>query len=390
MRTITDFIIHVTVEVEPNATVTDAIKLMRENRVGAVLVREKDKAVGIFTERDLLNKFDFQDPGKLLHAKIKDVMTKDLKTVEHDQAYIDVVDLMREQKIRHTPVVKDGKVIGMVSLRDLANHYEEHLKALLEENSKKLLESLNKMKASEEKLKKAIAIKSEFTHTVSHELRTPLTSIKGSIDLVLRGTAGALNDDQKMFLGKAQNNIDRLKRLINDVLDVAKLEAGEMELRIKPNDLNALIEEVVDSQQIPIKQKEIFLKAELAKGIPEIPFDRDSITQVLFNLINNSAKFTLRGGILVVSKHHPKQNNVEVIVKDTGPGIHKNDIEKLFQKFHQLGDPELRPAGGTGLGLAICKGLIQRHGGKIWVESELGRGSEFHFLLPIVQRREQR
>ena len=389
MHTIVDFIIQATVEVEPGATVTDAVKLMRENRVGAVLVQDRGKVIGIFTERDLLNKFDFQDPGKLLQAKIKDVMTKDLKTVNHDQTYIEAVDLMRQQKIRHTPVVKDGKVVGMVSLRDLATHYEEHLKIRLDENSAKLLESLNKMKESEEKLKKAIAIKSEFTHTVSHELRTPLTSIKGSIDLVLRGTAGALNEDQRTFLGKAQKNIDRLKRLIDDVLDVAKLESGELELKIKENDLNALIAEVVDSQQIPIKQKEIFLKADLDKGVPPIPFDWDSLTQVLYNLINNAVKYTRHGGIMVISKYYPKQNNVEVIVKDTGFGIPKEDISKLFQKFHQLGDPELRPAGGTGLGLAICKGLIQKHGGKIWVESQLGRGSEFHFLLPIVQRREQ-
>lgn len=237
------------------------------------------------------------------------------------------------------------------------------------------------------KLKAMYEIQREFSSTVSHELRTPLASIKTAIDIVMSGTPGELNEDQKNFLEKAKKNVDRLNRLINDILDLTKLESGKTILKIEFNDMNQLIQDVIGIQESVTKNKGLYLKTNLDSQIPKIPFDIDKLNQVFSNLVGNAIKFTDKGGITISAVNHPDGNHVEVCVKDTGMGIAENDIPKLFQKFQQLGDPAKRQMGGTGLGLAICKEIITQHGGKIWVESKYGQGCAFYFILPITERR---
>lgn len=230
----------------------------------------------------------------------------------------------------------------------------------------------------------------EFTSTVSHELRTPLASIKTAIDIVVSGTPGPLNPDQKNFLDKARNNVDRLTRLINDILDLSKLEAGKTQLNFEIRDINAITLEIADIQQAVAQKKGLFMRTELAEDIAPVPLDVDKMHQVLSNLISNAIKFTEQGGVTLKTRNNKEANHVEVCVEDTGGGISQEDIPKLFKKFQQLGDPAMRKTGGTGLGLAICHEIIKQHGGKIWITSEEGKGSCFHFILPIQERRQER
>lgn len=228
-------------------------------------------------------------------------------------------------------------------------------------------------------------LKDDFVSTISHELRTPLTAIKEGISIVADGSSGTINDEQQEFLEIAKRNVDRLARLINEVLDFQKLEFGSMTFNIAENDIVKVSEEVKGSMAPLASNKGLELLFEAEKGLPAIKFDRDKITQVLTNLINNAIKFTDKGSITISIKSG--ENVIRVSVKDTGPGMKEKDIAKLFEKFVQLESLSDRKTGGTGLGLAISKDIILAHKGKIWAESEIGKGSVFSFVLPIEDHR---
>ena len=236
------------------------------------------------------------------------------------------------------------------------------------------------------KLKVLCDIQKDFSSTLSHELRTPLASIKAAIDIVISGTAGDVTAEQKDFLGRAKDNVDRLNRLINDILDLAHLESGRTVLKINSGNLNKTIQAVASAQEAVLRAKGLELKVSLDANLPVLAFDHDKIAQVLNNLISNAAKFTDAGSITVSSVHNVPSNCVEVSVADTGPGIKSEDVVKLFEKFQQLGEPAQRKHGGTGLGLAICKEIVRQHGGKISVQSKAGEGSRFYFVIPVEER----
>lgn len=232
------------------------------------------------------------------------------------------------------------------------------------------------------KLKVLYDIQREFSSTLSHELRTPLASIKAAIDIVISGTAGEATAEQKDFLSRAKDNVDRLNRLINNILDLAHLEAGKNPLTLKPGDINETIRKVVESQEALARSKQLYLKMRVDPAVPVLNFDRDKMIQVLNNLIANGMKFTESGGITVSSMYDPATKDVHIRVQDTGIGIKEEDVVKLFEKFQQLGDPAHRKHDGTGLGLAICKEIMRQHGGKIAVESKFGEGSCFYVTIP--------
>ena len=236
------------------------------------------------------------------------------------------------------------------------------------------------------KAAEAMKSKSEFTSMVSHELRTPLTVIKESVGIVYDETAGPVNSDQKDFLETAKRNVDRLARLINDVLDYQKLEAHNVEFRMQEQDINDLLNEVGKSFQLPIKSKGLVLVLQLEPNLPKIYFDNDKITQVLTNYLNNAMKFTEKGAITIISEK-VGDNSIKVSVKDSGIGIREEDFNKLFQSFSQISTGMGRQTGGTGLGLILCKKIIEFHKGKIGVESVYGQGTTFNFILPIHDRR---
>lgn len=254
----------------------------------------------------------------------------------------------------------------------------------LEKTNESIKILYRELEKNNERLKELDRLKSEFVSMVSHELRTPLTAIKEGISIVLEGLAGEINEEQKEFLNIAKKNVDRLHRLINDVLSFSKLESGKMEFDMRKNSINRAIQESVELLVKTAGEKGLYINTELEQSLEDIEFDYDKIIQVITNLLNNAVKHTDKGGIIVRSSKDDKGRVIVVKVKDTGKGIKKEDIAKLFYKFQQLGGDKDRKVGGTGLGLAICRQIAERHGGKIWVESEYGNGSEFIFTLPIL------
>ena len=231
-----------------------------------------------------------------------------------------------------------------------------------------------------QKLKELDRMKEDFMSSVTHELRSPLTAIKGYINLMLEGRAGSLTDRQKEFLTIVSNNTARLGRFINDILDLAKIEAGMMELKPEPVSVYEVGKEVVTLMKE--YKPTVNLVLDMPENLPQIIGDKDRIAQVITNLVSNALKFTPDGGTVTV-KAVDQLEYIQVSVKDTGIGMSKEDLGKLFTKFQQVKSSRDKVKGpkGTGLGPAIAKGLVEGHGGKIWVESELNVGTTFYFTL---------
>ena len=230
-----------------------------------------------------------------------------------------------------------------------------------------------------------VDMKSNFVSNVSHELRTPLKAIRESISIVLNEQAGSVNEEQKKFLVVSERNVDRLAKLIDDVLDFQKLDAGKTKLNMHDNDMNEVVEEVHELMTQPAKKNGLSFVMKLDRQLPKIMFDRDKITQVLTNIVNNAIKFTEKGEITITTSC--KGNALYVSVQDTGIGIAEKNLLKIFNRFEQISNTKYGKASGTGLGLSISKEIIQLHKGKIWAESKLGMGTTVWFLLPIVERR---
>lgn len=228
-------------------------------------------------------------------------------------------------------------------------------------------------------------MKSEFVSGVSHELRNPIGAIQQSIAVILDRTAGPLTEHQEKFLTNAQRNLKRLSALIDDLLDLAKLEARRMELTYEPSSLGKIADEVYETMEAWAKNKEIKLIKKIPDDLPQISVDPNRIIQVIVNLVGNAIKFTPNGGSITIDAKllGGDHNQMEVSVADTGIGISPEDLKKLFNKFQQVG--KKRPTeGGTGLGLAIAKEIVHLHGGEVRVESEPGKGSQFIFTLPLT------
>ena len=234
------------------------------------------------------------------------------------------------------------------------------------------------------KQKQLDRLKNEFVASVSHELRTPLVAISKSLSLLLGKAAGHLSEVQEQFLSIAERNLERLSRVIDDLLDLSKLESGKMEVKFAPVALGEVITEVIDGLHSWAESKSITIRKEIPEGIPEINIDQGRMIQVLNNLIGNAIKFTPKEGTITVSAELlAEEGALKVSVEDTGIGIDEKDLPKLFDKFYQAGERLSADVNGTGIGLSIARELIQLHGGKIWAESEVGQGAKFSFTLPL-------
>lgn len=224
-------------------------------------------------------------------------------------------------------------------------------------------------------------MKSDFVSIASHELRTPLTSIKGYLDLILHGSAGSINEQQEEFLYIARNNTERLHLLVKDLLDVSRIETGNLELEVQLISIQALINTAVRSIRNQFEERNLYINVDLADNLPNIFGDSNRITQILVNLLSNAYKYTPEGGATVRARQTP--NAVQIDIVDTGLGISKENQEKLFTRFFRAEDSSVRKQSGTGLGLSITKSLVEMHGGEIWVESRLNEGTTVSFTLPL-------
>ena len=249
------------------------------------------------------------------------------------------------------------------------------------------LERLNKeLEVANEQLRELDQLKSTFVSIVSHELRTPMTSIKGYVENMLDGLTGRLTEKQLSYLSRVKYNVERLTRMINDLLDLSRIEAGRVELALRPVSLLELVTEVLESLQALARAKSVTLESCHADLLPMIRGDRDKLHQILTNLVQNSIKFTPTGGAVRVESRVQDDEFVQVSVADTGCGIQPEELAMVFEKFYR-GESAPTDARGAGLGLAIVKSLVELHGGYIWVESVPGAGSCFSFTLPIEQTR---
>lgn len=252
------------------------------------------------------------------------------------------------------------------------------------------------------KLEKLERLKSEFISIVSHELRTPLTSIKNSLDILMSGRCGEITQAADKFLSMAMRNVQRLSGIINDLLDLSKIEAGKMDFNFAPTNINTVIGYVKSALSEVAKTKGLNLITSEAENLPEITADAQRLEQVLTNLVSNAIKFTPENKTIKISSSLVNSKDIkineyfkdsiklkegdyiEVCVEDEGIGIAEKDLLHAFDKFAQIENSLSRKAGGTGLGLPIAKQLLEAHRGAIWCDSELHKGSKFYFVIPIT------
>lgn len=227
--------------------------------------------------------------------------------------------------------------------------------------------------------------RTEFVSVASHELRTPMAAIREAVSLIIDGVVGPINEKQHRFLDMTKRNIDRLADIINDLLDLSKIESGNLVINRELVSPQNIVDEVFVMFEAASQEKGISLLKDVDEELPKISLDQDKMIQVLGNLVSNAIKFTPKDGMVTIGlrKGRQKEKSVEFYVQDTGIGIERKNYGKLFRKFQQIDSALSRSVGGTGLGLAITKEIVELHGGRVRVESEPGRGSTFHVVIPV-------
>jgi signal transduction histidine kinase len=275
------------------------------------------------------------------------------------------------------------------SMRLLEAKYEEleslnlGLEKKVEERTGELNKSNLELAEALIRLKALDKMKSDFVSHVSHELRTPLASIKGSVDNMLDGITGKINEKQHQYVLRIKNNTDRLIRLINDLLDLSRIESGRIRLTLSAVLIKDIIKDVKESLASIAAEKDIKFVINNLYDDLTVMADRDKLSQIFINLLDNAIKFSNTGSRIEIKVDKDDNGFAKVSVIDYGIGILGDDKERIFERFYQMGNGSTGKIKGTGLGLSITKSLIELQGGKIWVNSQVGKGSEFFFTLPI-------
>jgi len=348
----------------PNAellgrTMPEAWPGIEASNVFAMLLRCMEERIGVHAETE----FEFEDG----HKGCFDVRAQPVP----EGIFVLSVDISERRKAE-------------LALRELNENLE-----------RKVRERTHDLDAAKERAEAADRVKSAFLATMSHELRTPLNSILGFTGIVLKGMAGPLTPEQSKQLGMVQGSARHLLDLINDVLDISKIEAGQLEIRCVSFDLHASIARISGSVLPLAEKKGLSLDVVEPPSLPPMLSDQRRIEQILLNLLNNAIKFTERGGVTLTVElldafdaNGTAERAVRLRVSDTGIGMRQEDLSSLFQPFRQIDSGLQRQHEGTGLGLAICRRLTGLLGGTIVAESTLGQGSSFSAVLPLERRRE--
>jgi signal transduction histidine kinase len=293
------------------------------------------------------------------------------------------------------PLMREDVAIGSIALRRIeAQLFTERQVALLQTFADQAVIAIENVRLFDEiqdksrQLAEASQHKSQFLANMSHELRTPLNAILGYTELILDSVYGEMPEKARGVLDRVQRNGRHLLGLINDVLDLSKIEAGQLTLSLSDYSLKSVLQSVFSAVEPLASEKQIALKIDAAKELPQGHGDERRLTQVLLNLVGNAIKFTDKGEVSITGCC--ANGSFTVAVRDTGPGISSADQAKLFQEFQQADNSITRKKGGTGLGLAISRRIIEMHGGRRWVESSPGHGSTFAFTLPVTVEEQAR
>ncbi|MGH2472679.1 MAG: ATP-binding protein [Candidatus Limnocylindria bacterium] len=293
--------------------------------------------------------------------------------------------------VAHVPLSARGRTIGLLSAyfhdqRELTDTQARALRTIarLVSVANENADLVGELRVNNLQLERANRLKSEFLASVSHELRTPMNAIIGYTKLMLDGLDGEMTAQQQTDLFRVAQAADNLLGLINGLLDLAKIEAGKMELNVEEVNITDVTDEALELVRPNADEKGLQVRALIPQGLPNVWADRARVRQVLANMLANAVKFTERGTVSVAAS--AAEGWVTVSVADTGVGISPEAQAYVFDEFRQADSSTTRRYGGTGLGLAISKRLVTLHGGRIWVDSEVGRGSTFHFTLPIRVR----
>ena len=267
---------------------------------------------------------------------------------------------------------------GSLGLIVMFSRWNKTLEAEVESKTGDMIRMNKELVLANKRLKELDKLKSDFVSMVSHELKTPLAAMRTSAQVL--EVADIATETKREMLDIILRNIDRQTNLVNDLLDLSRIESGRMELKFERLSLDSVVADSIESVKQAASVEGIKLNVELPESLSSVKGDREKLTQVVINLLNNAIKFTPRSGEIRI-KARELNGQVEVKVSDTGIGIPPEDLDSVFDKFYQVDSTLTREAGGTGLGLAICKGIIEAHRGRIWAESELGKGSTFVFRL---------
>jgi PAS domain S-box-containing protein len=293
-----------------------------------------------------------------------------------------------------------GELVWVVTiLHDLTEAIEkgrlfEQLKQASTELERKVQEATAELADQNELLRRqhialeqASALKSQFLANMSHEFRTPLNAILGYTHMLLNGVTGSVSEPQRKSLTRIDSNSRHLLALINDILDITRIEAGRMPLNTSSFKVSELVDEVMSELEPIIKRSKLKVSAKIRRNFPKLKSDRQKVKQIVLNLLSNALKFTPQGSVTISATYDVKAREVAIAVNDTGVGIPIESQNKVFEDFRQLDSSPARGYGGTGLGLSICRRLSQMLGGTIDLESEVGRGSTFTLRLPARTRR---
>jgi PAS domain S-box-containing protein len=295
---------------------------------------------------------------------------------------------------------EQGELMWVVTiLHDLTEALEkarlfEQLKEASAELERKVQEATAELAEQNELLRRqhialeqASALKSQFLANMSHEFRTPLNAILGYTHMLLNGVSGPVSDAQRKSLTRIDSNSQHLLALINDILDITRIEAGRMPLNMSTFRIQALVEEVMSELEPIIKRSNLSVRAIMPRTLPQLKSDRQKVKQIVLNLLSNALKFTPAGSVRISAAYNGADRSIGIAVSDTGVGIAPDDRVKVFEDFRQLDSSPARGYGGTGLGLSICRRLSQMLGGTIDLESEAGKGSTFTLRLPARPRK---
>ena len=390
----------------------ETIRRLKYNSGAIYTVDQEDEVLdligtySIFPEANIFSHVKKIDFGESISGKV--AQTGQMMVIQDIEQYKYLLKEMKEQVntyckgIISIPLVSKDQVLGVMTIaREKIRHMTEQDRELLFNIGKQigvalenalLLDALRQktidLQVQNAKVQEANRLKSEFLANMSHELRTPLNSIIGFSGIILDGLDGEINEEQRRDIERIYNSGSHLLRLINDVLDLSKIESNKVDINLENIDLYPLLLEVANTIEGIIIPKGIKMSLEVPDGLPRVLADETRLRQVLLNLFSNAAKFTEKGTITVSASLSDEDKYVQVAVKDTGVGIRKKDFPKIFEPFIQVDGSLTRKEGGTGLGMAISKQYMELMNGKIWFSSKYRKGSIFYIEIPVEKHLE--